>query len=85
MPGKNRKVQTRLLVREGAPHQQTRNCKKKLKRDWGNLVAGPKWVLETKTDWPTDCRSQYNFDFDIYFRVYANDYADKIVSRFLAF
>jgi hypothetical protein len=29
MPGKNGKVQTRLLVREGAPHQQTQNCQKK--------------------------------------------------------
>jgi hypothetical protein len=28
MPGKNLKLQIRLLVREGAPHQQTRNCLK---------------------------------------------------------
>jgi hypothetical protein len=21
------------------------------------LVAGPRWVPDTKTDWPTDCRS----------------------------
>jgi hypothetical protein len=28
-------------------------------------VAGPRWVPDTKADWPADCRSQYNFDFDI--------------------
>jgi hypothetical protein len=25
------------------------------------LVAVPRWVPDTKTDWPTDCRSYYNF------------------------
>jgi hypothetical protein len=29
------------------------------------LVEGPRWVPDTKTDWPTDCRSSYNFDFDV--------------------
>jgi hypothetical protein len=28
MPGKNWKAQTQLLVKEGVPHQQTRNCLK---------------------------------------------------------
>jgi hypothetical protein len=28
------------------------------------LVAGPKWAPDIKTDWPTDCRSQCDFDFD---------------------
>jgi hypothetical protein len=27
------------------------------------LVKGPKWAPDTKTDWPTDCRSQINFNF----------------------
>jgi hypothetical protein len=31
--------------------------KKKSKREWEKLVAGPRWVRDTKTDWPTDCRS----------------------------
>jgi hypothetical protein len=37
---------------------------KKSKREWGKLVAGPRWVPDTKMDWPTDRRSYYNFDFD---------------------
>jgi hypothetical protein len=36
------KVQTRLLVREGAPHQQTRNCLKIIIKEWEKLVAVPK-------------------------------------------
>jgi hypothetical protein len=28
------------------------------------LVAGPRWVPDTKTDWPTDCRSEINFNFN---------------------
>jgi hypothetical protein len=35
MSSKNWKVQTRLLVREGAPHQQTRNCQKNNQRENG--------------------------------------------------
>jgi hypothetical protein len=31
MPGKNRKLETRLLVREGAPQTQTRNNLKVIK------------------------------------------------------
>jgi hypothetical protein len=57
MPGKNWKLQTRLLVREGAPHQQTRNCRKIIKVRMGKLVACPRWVPDTRTDWPNDCRS----------------------------
>jgi hypothetical protein len=54
-------------VREGAPHQQTRNCLKiNEKRKWEKLVAGPRWVPDTKTNWLTNCRSQYNFDFDFF-------------------
>jgi hypothetical protein len=35
MPCKNWKLQTRLLVREGAPHQQTRKCLKNNQRENG--------------------------------------------------
>jgi hypothetical protein len=27
------------------------------------LVAGPRWVPDTKTDWPIDCLSLFNFNF----------------------
>jgi hypothetical protein len=26
---------------------------------------GPKWVPDTKLEWPTDHRSQYNFDLSL--------------------
>jgi hypothetical protein len=39
------------LVREGVPpHQEIRNCQIK------HLVLSPKWVLDTKKDWPIDRR-----------------------------
>jgi hypothetical protein len=28
-----------------------------------DLVVSPRWVLDTKTDWPTDRQSYHNFDF----------------------
>jgi hypothetical protein len=28
------------------------------------LVKGPRWAPDTETDWPTDCRSQINFNFN---------------------
>jgi hypothetical protein len=28
------------------------------------LVKGPRLAPDTKTDWPTDCRSQINFNFN---------------------
>jgi hypothetical protein len=40
MPGKNWKVQTRLLVREGVLHQQTRNCLKIIKERMGKIGCG---------------------------------------------
>jgi hypothetical protein len=27
-------------------------------------VTGPRWAPDTKTDWPTYCRSQINFNFN---------------------
>jgi hypothetical protein len=47
------KLQTHPLVREGAPHQETRNHKTENK----DLVMGSRWEPDTKTDWPTDRRS----------------------------
>jgi hypothetical protein len=29
------------------------------------LATRPRWVPDTKTDWPTDCRSKYKFDFEL--------------------
>jgi hypothetical protein len=67
MPSKNRKLQTPLLVREGAPRQQTRNCLKIIRKQGEKFVAGPRWVPDTKTDRPTDPRSYYNVGFDFNF------------------
>jgi hypothetical protein len=33
------------------------------------LVAGHKLMSDTKINWPTDSRSQYKFDFDLYSRI----------------
>jgi hypothetical protein len=46
---------THPLVREDAPHQESRNCHIVKK----NLAMGPRWVSDTKilVDWPTDHRS----------------------------
>jgi hypothetical protein len=52
----------RTCGRESAPYKKPAIDSNK------NLVLGPKWVLDTKTDWPTDRRSLHkfdlNFDFD---------------------
>jgi hypothetical protein len=47
------KRQTRPLVRESAPHQQTCNCLDSNE----DLVLNPGWVLYSKTGWPTDRQS----------------------------
>jgi hypothetical protein len=46
--GKNWKVQTRLLVREGAPHQQTWNCQKITKERMGKI--GCAWYKDGLAD-----------------------------------
>jgi hypothetical protein len=33
------------------------NCLKEILKEIEKLVAGPRWAPDTKTDWPTDCRS----------------------------
>jgi hypothetical protein len=45
------------LLREGAPCQQNHKCLKMILKKRKNLFAGPRWVPNTKTDWPTDRRS----------------------------
>jgi hypothetical protein len=50
---KGSKLQTNPLVREGVPHQETRNRQTENK----NLVLGPRWEPDTKADWPTNRRS----------------------------
>jgi hypothetical protein len=47
------KLQTHLLIREGALHQDTRSRQTENK----NLAMGFRWEPDTKTDWLTDCRS----------------------------
>jgi hypothetical protein len=47
----NCKRQIHPLVREGAPHQQTRDYLTVIK----NLVVSPRWVFYSKTHWPTVC------------------------------
>jgi hypothetical protein len=44
---------------ERAPHINKPETvkKKKSKREWEKLLASSRWVLDTKTVWPTDCRS----------------------------
>jgi hypothetical protein len=54
MPGQNWKVQTRLLVREGAPHQQTRNCLNIIKERMGKIGRWSQmgtWHQDGLADW----------------------------------
>jgi hypothetical protein len=50
------KLQTRPLVREGAPRRRAKQLSGK-RKEKKNLVMGPKAVPDIKTDRPTDCRS----------------------------
>jgi hypothetical protein len=50
-------LQTRALVREGATNYQNRQLSKGHFKEKKKLVAAPRWVPDTKTDWQTDCRS----------------------------
>jgi hypothetical protein len=47
------RVQTQLLIREAALHQETCNRQAENKR----LVMGSRWEPDTKTDWPTNRQS----------------------------
>jgi hypothetical protein len=53
------KLQTRPLVREGAPRRRAKQFSGKMKWKKENLVMGPKGVPVTKTDRPTDRRSKH--------------------------
>jgi hypothetical protein len=44
---------------EGSPHQTN----PQLSDSNQNLVMGPRWVPDTKTDWPTDRRSIISFSY----------------------
>jgi hypothetical protein len=46
------KRQTRSLVREDAHKNRA-----VIVKDYLYLVVSPRWVLYSKTNWPTDCRS----------------------------
>jgi hypothetical protein len=64
-PSSNYKLQTQTLIREGTPHQQILNCLKEFKKEEeGELVAGPRLVPDTKSDWPADHRLKCNFDLE---------------------
>jgi hypothetical protein len=55
------KLQARPLVREGAPQHEDRKCPTVIKTwSWAS-DRGP----DTKTDWPADRRSQYNFNLNL--------------------
>jgi hypothetical protein len=41
----------------GRYNKTNSNCLKENLKETEKLVAGPRWVPDTKTDWPTNCRS----------------------------
>jgi hypothetical protein len=52
-PSSNRILLTRLLVREGAPKQETHQLSKvieKQKQNWSKLVSAVRWVPDTEID-----------------------------------
>jgi hypothetical protein len=55
------KLQTRPLVREGVQDEEQSNCTAKGRKKQ-NVVMGPKEVSYTKTDRPTDRRSQHELN-----------------------
>jgi hypothetical protein len=55
------KLQTRPLIREGAPRFRAKQLSRKSKEK-KNLVMGPKRVPDTEMDRPTDRRSQHQLN-----------------------
>jgi hypothetical protein len=56
MLSNNWKLQARSLVKEGAPHQQTRNCLKIIKERRGKIGRGTQmgaWHQYRLADWPS--------------------------------
>jgi hypothetical protein len=45
---------SRQRVRYNIPNS---NCLKENLKEIAKFVAGPRWAPDSKTDWPTDCRS----------------------------
>jgi hypothetical protein len=59
------KLQTRPLVREGAPITKICKCIKIISKiEKEKLVMGLRWWPGTRTDWPTDRQSLGNIVFD---------------------
>jgi hypothetical protein len=56
------KRQSLPLLKDVAPHQETRNCLTVSK----NLILSSSRGLDTERNWPTDRWSQRNFDFYFY-------------------
>jgi hypothetical protein len=57
------KLQTRHLVREGAPRRRTNQLSGKRKEKEKSGHGPPKRVPDTKTDRPTDRRSQLQLNY----------------------
>jgi hypothetical protein len=55
------KLQTRPLVKQGTPRRRAKQLSGK-RKGGGNLVMGPKGVPDSKTDRPTDGRSQHQLN-----------------------
>jgi hypothetical protein len=53
-----------VLSSEMALQNNNLNCLKENLKEKEKLVAGPRWAPDSKTDWPTDCRSSCDFDFE---------------------
>jgi hypothetical protein len=59
------KLQTRPLIREGAPRRTTKQLSGKRKENrkiWSEKKMGSKGVPDTKTDRLTECRSQHQLN-----------------------
>jgi hypothetical protein len=57
MPSKDGKLQTRVLVREGAHINNPVIVETLLKKGGQKLVVSPRWVPDNETDRPIDRRS----------------------------
>jgi hypothetical protein len=54
-------LQTPFTCQKGRPTSSNLQLSESNK----NLVMGPRWVPDRKTDWPTDRQLQHNFGFDL--------------------
>jgi hypothetical protein len=51
------------------------------KKNWTRVP----WASDTKTDWPIDCRSYCNFDFDFHIRIIRYLYCDFGISDIVCY